>query len=492
MGTEQPTHLEIFQAAADMADAGQRAAYLQQACAGDPALRAEIEQLLEHDRAEDSLLDRMTPGLSDTFAIAVAERPGTRIGPYKLLEQIGEGGMGSVYVAEQREPISRKVALKIIKPGMDTRVVVARFEAERQALALMDHPNIAKVFDAGATEAGRPYFVMELVKGKPITEYCDDEHLSMRERLELFITLCHGVQHAHQKGVIHRDLKPSNVLVEVHDVRPVPKIIDFGVAKAMGQHLTELTLHTGFEQMVGTPLYMSPEQAGLSSVDVDTRSDIYSLGVVLYELLTGHTPFEKDRLRTVSVDEIRRIIREVDPPRPSARISTLAAAELSTISDRRHLEPGKLCQKLRGELDWIVMKAMEKDRNRRYETANGLAADVERYLRDEPVEACPPSSMYRLSKFSRRHRAPLIAAAAVLLGAVAVLVAIVLVSLSQRKLADQRRELADRRLKVQQGINDALTQVARLRGESLKDDKHGVTTLLHAREQAQRRWPWWR
>ena len=260
------------------------------------------------------------------------EQPGTQIGPYKLLEQIGEGGMGVVYVASQKEPLRRKVALKIIKPGMDTREVVARFEAERQALAMMDHPNIAKVFDAGATDAGRPYFAMELVKGTPITEYCDRERLSTRERLALFVTLCHGVQHAHQKGVIHRDLKPSNLLIEVDDVRPVPKIIDFGIAKAVGQQLTEKTFHTGFEQMVGTPLYMSPEQAGQSCKDVDTRSDIYSLGVLLYELLTGHTPFEKDTLRTVGVDEMRRIIREVDPPRPSVRVSTLEAADLSTIT----------------------------------------------------------------------------------------------------------------------------------------------------------------
>ena len=311
------------------------------------------------------------------------------------------------------------MALKIIKPGMDTREVVARFEAERQALALMDHPNIAKVFDAGATDAGRPYFAMELVKGTPITEYCDREQLSTRERLELFVTLCHGVQHAHQKGVIHRDLKPSNLLVEVHDVRPVPKIIDFGIAKAVGQQLTEKTFYTAQSQMVGTPLYMSPEQAGQSCMDVDTRSDIYSLGVLLYELLTGSTPFEKDTLRTAGVDEMRRIIREVDPPRPSARVSTLQAADLSTISDRRHIEPGKLSQQLRGELDWIVMKALDKDRDRRYATANDLAADVERYLHDEPVQACPPSAAYRFTKFARRNRAALVTSGLVALALIA-------------------------------------------------------------------------
>ena len=393
-----------------------RAEYLQQVCGDDRELAERVIVLLNAFDGAKSFLEPPVPNVVATIDFSpVIECPGTQIGPYKLLEQIGEGGMGVVYVASQKEPIRRKVALKIIKPGMDTREVVARFEAERQALAMMDHPNIAKVFDAGATDAGRPYFVMELVKGTPITEYCDREQLSTRERLELFVTLCHAVQHAHQKGVIHRDLKPSNLLVEVHDVRPVPKIIDFGIAKAMGQQLSEQSLHTAYDQMVGTPLYMSPEQAGQSCKDVDTRSDIYSLGVVLYELLTGHTPFEKDTLRTAGVDEMRRIIREVDPPRPSARVSTLQAADLSTVSDRRQIEPRKLSQQLRGELDWIVMKAMDKDRDRRYETANDLAADVERYLHDEPVQACPPSAAYRFTKFARRNRAALVTSALVAL-----------------------------------------------------------------------------
>ena len=358
--------------------------------------------------------NRPAPGVTATIDFPpITELPGTQIGPYKLLEQIGEGGMGVVYHASQREPIRRTVALKIIKPGMDTREVVTRFEAERQALALMDHPNIAKVFDGGVTDAGRPYFVMELVKGKPITEYCDREQLSTRERLALFVAVCQGVQHAHQKGIIHRDLKPSNLLIKVYDVRPVPMVIDFGIAKAMGQQLSEQSLHTAFDQMVGTPLYMSPEQAGQSGLDVDTRSDIYSLGVLLYELLTGHTPFERDTLRTAGVDEMRRIIREVDPPRPSVRVSTLEAADLSTISERRQIEPHKLSQQLRGELDWIVMKAMDKDRDRRYATVNDLAADVERYLNDEPVQACPPSIRYRLLKSVRRYKVAAVVTAVV-------------------------------------------------------------------------------
>ncbi len=398
---------EIFIEALQKESTQARIAYLNDVCGNDSELRQSVEELLTDHQNDDSFfLDIAPPGLSATIDQPRTEAIGTEIGPYKLLEQIGEGGMGTVYVAEQKEPVRRKVALKLIKPGMDSHQVVARFEAERQALAMMNHPNIAKVLDAGTTTAGRPYFAMELVKGTPITEFCDQQKLDTPERLQLFITVCQAVQHAHQKGLIHRDIKPNNVLVEIHDVKPVPKVIDFGVAKAIGQQLTEKTLHTGISQMIGTPLYMSPEQAGLSSIDVDTRSDIYSLGVLLYEILTGHTPFESETLRKAGFDEMRRLICEVDPPRPSARISTLEARALSTVSDSRRAEPHKLSQQLRGELDWIVMKALEKDRNRRYESANGFSDDVQRYLNDEPVQACPPSARYRLRKFVRRNKGP--------------------------------------------------------------------------------------
>ena len=304
---------------------------------------------------------------------SLAERPGTTIGRYKLLEEIAEGGMGVVYMAEQREPVRRKVALKIIKPGMDTREVIARFEAERQALAMMDHLNIAKVFDAGETASGRSYFVMELVHGIPLTDYCDQNELTTRERLELFVQVCHAVQHAHQKGIIHRDLKPSNVMVTLYDGVPVPKIIDFGIAKATTGQLTERSVFTHYGQMIGTPLYMSPEQAEMSGLDVDTRSDIYSLGMMLYELLTGSTPFDQERVQKAGYDEIRRMIREDEPPRPSARISTLGAAA-TTISTHRKTDPAKLCQLLHRDLDWIVMKALQKDRTRRYQTASRFRA----------------------------------------------------------------------------------------------------------------------
>ena len=347
-----------------------------------------------------------------------AERVGSVIGRYKLLERLGEGGFGVVFMAEQQHPVRRTVALKVIKPGFDSGQIIARFEAERQALALMDHENIARVLDAGATDSGRPYFVMELVHGVPITEYCDKRQLAPRQRLELFAQVCRAVQHAHTKGIIHRDLKPTNVLVTLREGVAVPKVIDFGVAKATGQQLTDKTLFTNFAQMVGTPLYMSPEQAEMTGIDVDTRSDVYSLGVLLYELLTGTTPVDKQRLKQAAFDEVRRIIREEDPPKPSTRLSE-SRDLLASISAQRQTEPAKLTRLMRGELDWIVMKALEKDRRRRYETANGFALDVQRYLADEPVQACPPSAGYRLRKFVRRHRVPVIAAGVVLLCLVA-------------------------------------------------------------------------
>jgi serine/threonine protein kinase/Flp pilus assembly protein TadD len=410
---DSPQLLSIFCGARERPSAEERAAYLDQACSDDAVLRARVEGLLGAELGVGNFL-RGTPAVLDATADdLISECPGTVIGPYKLLEQIGEGGFGVVFIAEQQQPIRRKVALKVLKPGMDTREVVARFEAERQALALMDHPNIAHVFDGGATAFGRPYFIMELVRGVPISDFCDQNSLSIRERLALFIDVCHAVQHAHQKAIIHRDIKPSNVMVTLNDDKALVKVIDFGIAKATGQQLTDKTLFTNFAQMIGTPLYMSPEQAQMGSQDVDTRSDVYSLGVLLYELLTGTTPFDKARLRTVGYDEIRRIIREEEPPKPSTRIRTIGQVS-TTISMRRKSDAKRLCALFRGELDWIVMKALEKDRNRRYETASAFAADVQRYLRDEPVSACPPSAMYRLQKFIRGNKATLTVLASLL------------------------------------------------------------------------------
>jgi eukaryotic-like serine/threonine-protein kinase len=414
---------DIFTAALQKRVGPDRSAFLEEACGGDTGLRRQIDALLcEHEQL-GSFLEAPAPVPNATLACPGHEWLGTVIGPYKLLEQIGEGGFGLVFMAEQQQPVRRKVAVKVLKPGMDTRQVIVRFEAERQALALMDHPNIAKVLEAGATPgepgslgAGRPYVVMELVRGSPITDYCDQNCLTPRERLELFATVCKAVQHAHQKGIIHRDIKPSNVMVTLQDGAPVVKVIDFGIAKALGQQLTDKTLFTAFAQMIGTPLYMSPEQAQ-GSLDLDTRTDIYSLGLLLYELLTGTTPFDKERLRDAGYDEMRRIIREEEPARPSTRVNTLGRAA-KTVSAQRKSDPKRLSQLFRGELDWIVMKALEKDRNRRYETANGLGRDLARYLADQPVEACPPSAYYRLSKLARRNRAMLTTASLVALALV--------------------------------------------------------------------------
>ncbi|MCC6661533.1 MAG: serine/threonine protein kinase [Phycisphaerales bacterium] len=417
------TAREVFEHAVGLTGAA-REACLRGACGEDRALRTEVDGLLRAAERGAGFLESPTATLqahgaaAATLAAPIREGPGTRIGPYKLLQLIGEGGFGSVFMAEQDQPVRRRVALKIIKLGMDTRQVVARFEQERQALALMDHPNIAKVLDAGATEAGRPYFVMDLCTGEPVVEYCDKNSLNIRERLGLFAQVCHAVQHAHQKGLIHRDIKPSNVLVSTQDGHPHAKVIDFGIAKATAAKLTEKTLFTEHRQMIGTPEYMSPEQAeGL--LDIDTRTDVYSLGVLLYELLTGTTPFSREDLRSAAYAEIQRIIREVEPPRPSTRVSR-SDATLAGVAARRHVEPRRLGTIIRGELDWIVMKALEKDRKRRYETASGLATDVRRYLSGEAVEAAPPSAVYRARKFVRRNRGAVIAAslvgAALLLG----------------------------------------------------------------------------
>jgi WD40 repeat protein/serine/threonine protein kinase len=407
----------LFAAVLEKPTRAERAAYLEGACGDDRALRERIEALLAAHEASGGVLDAPPLPLSPTTAYRpLTEGPGTVIGPYKLLQKIGEGGMGVVYMAEQQAPVRRKVALKIIKPGMDSQQVIARFEAERQALAMMDHQNIARVLDASTTGSGRPYFVMELVHGVPITQFCDDHQLTPRERLALFVPVCQAIQHAHQKGIIHRDVKPSNVLVTMYDDRPVPKVIDFGVAKAIEQRLTEKTLFTQFGALVGTFEYMSPEQAEMNAFGVDTRSDIYSLGVLLYELLTGTTPLERTRLRGAALDELVRLIKEEDAPRPSVRLST--SHNLQKIAAARKTEPARLSKLIRGEIDWIVMKCLEKDRSRRYETANGLARDVERYLADEPVEACPPSPGYRLRKFLRKHRTVVVTTAAIVIASV--------------------------------------------------------------------------
>jgi serine/threonine protein kinase len=427
MSAQPNREVALFSAALEL-PASERAAYLNEACADDPALRRRLEELLRVHQAAITFLENKAPGAQESpigvdvpdatirLSTSPAEKAGDRIGRYKLLQQIGEGGCGAVYMAEQEEPVRRRVALKVIKLGMDTKQVIARFEAERQALALMDHPNIAKVLDAGATETGRPFFVMELVRGIKITDYCDEHSLSTEERLKLFIQVSQAVQHAHQKGIIHRDIKPSNILVTVSEpgAGGCPKVIDFGIAKATtGQHLTDKTVFTAFEQFIGTPAYMSPEQATMTSLDIDTRTDIYSLGVLLYELLTGKTPLDQKELLAAGLEEMRRTIREKEPIRPSTRLSTMLKNELTTTAKHRRTEPPKLIHAVRGDLDWIVMKCLEKDRARRYETANGLARDLQRHLNCEPVTARPPSRLYEFHKTVRRHKFGFAAAAAV-------------------------------------------------------------------------------
>ncbi|WP_406695110.1 protein kinase [Singulisphaera sp. Ch08] len=463
MASSDTTLDAIFCGAIEVASPEGRAAYITDACGPDEELRRRVERLVDAHFQAGSFLE--VPPASPTILMASAspaERIGTDIGPYRLLQQIGEGGMGTVYMAEQDRPVRRKVALKVIKAGMDSRQVVARFEAERQALALMDHVNIARVLDAGATDSGHPYFVMELVHGVPITQYCDNNRLTLRQRLELFVPVCQAIQHAHQKGIIHRDIKPSNVLVTLYDGQPVPKVIDFGVAKAIEQKLTERTLFTQYGTLVGTLEYMSPEQAEMSALGVDTRSDIYSLGVLLYELLTGSTPLIHRRMKQAAFGEILRMIKEEESPRPSNRLSASGAA-LASISASRNVEPAGLTRLVRGELDWIVMKSLEKDRNRRYETASGFAADVRRYLMDEPVLACPPSAWYRFRKFARRNRSVVAAAAAMVL---AVVVALAGLATSTLRIASEQRATA-KALRAETRAKDELARtVERVRRDA--------------------------
>ncbi len=489
----------ILAGAAEKTTPDERAAYLNETCAGDPVLRSRIEARLHSHEQTGDLLDAAATGtlvtgdaVGPTSPAATTNQParqpisaeiGSRIGPYRLLEQIGEGGMGVVFMAEQEKPVHRRVALKVIKPGMDSSQVIARFEAEHQALALMDHNHIAKVFDAGTTESGRPFFVMELVKGVPITEYCDINRLNPRERLELFVPVCQAIQHAHQKGIIHRDIKPSNVLVTLHDGKPVPKVIDFGVAKAIDQRLTERTLFTQFGQIVGTPEYMSPEQAQLTGLDIDTRSDIYALGVMLYELLTGSTPLERAQLREAAFSEILRRIREEEPPKPSTRLST--TAQIAAVAAQRNTEPARLTRLVRGELDWIVMKALEKDRTRRYETANGLGGDIARYLAGDPVEAGPPSAAYMLKKLAGKHRLGLatVAALALLLFCAMATIALILVEGARRRESEARHG-ADLNFRLaQDAVDDYLTNVSEntlLKEQDTLDNRNLPQELLQS------------
>jgi serine/threonine protein kinase/tetratricopeptide (TPR) repeat protein len=442
--------VEVFTEALRLPRA-ERAEYLEGACGSDVELRRKVEALLEaNNRVGDFLEDSPPPiSFNSGAGISAGEKPGDRIGHYKLLQQIGEGGCGIVFMAEQEEPVRRRVALKIIKPGMDTKSVIARFEAERQALALMDHPNIAKIFDAGATNSTRPYFVMELVRGNKITEYCDQHSLPTKERLKLFVQVCQAVQHAHQKGIIHRDIKPSNILVtQTEQGDALPVIIDFGIAKATTNlQLTDKTLFTAFEMLIGTPAYMSPEQATLTTVDVDTRTDIYSLGVLLYELLTGSTPFDTVELLKSGLDEIRRVIREEEPVRPSTRLSKLSDADLTTVAQSRHSEPPALIRTVHGDLDWIVMKALEKDRTRRYPTANGLALDIHRFLSKEAVFARPPSKLYRLKKVAQRNKLLFTAVGVI---AFLVIVSLIVVSVLLAKERRSRREAEAASVKSQE------------------------------------------
>jgi len=476
MNAEAQREEDLFDAARQLTDAAARRAFLDRECTNEPVLRDRLESLLAAEvEAEqfftDGSLVLTRPGTFLPAAPGAAktsppgeEALGTRIGRYKLVEKIGEGGCGVVYMAEQEEPVRRRVALKIIKLGMETKSVIARFEAERQALAMMDHPNIARVYDAGATDRGPPYFVMELVHGVKITDFCDRNRLDLNQRLDLFIQSCHAIQHAHQKGIIHGDIKPSNIMVALQDGVPVPKVIDFGISKATEARLTEKLLFTTYAQLIGTPVYMSPEQAQMGGVDIDTRSDIYSLGVLLYELLIGRTPFEAKDLLKSGLDEMRRMLRETEPPRPSQRLQALARPEIVKAAEARRVEPGRLVGLMLGDLDWIVMKALEKDRARRYETANGLAFDLQRHLGNEPVLARPPSQLYRLRKLVRRNRVVFAAGAAVATALVAGLGTSTWLFLRERE-AHRRAVAAEQqqvRLRHEAEVREKITQAALL------------------------------
>ena len=499
---KQPHEREVavFEAALQLPPE-QRETYLEQSCAGDTEVLQRIRALLKaHEKQTDFLASAASVVRPASAASVLStEKPGDLIGRYKLLEQIGEGGCGVVYMAEQEQPLRRRVALKVIKLGMDTKQVVARFDAERQALAMMDHPNIAKGLEAGATETGRPYFVMELVRGIKITDYCDQNNLTTQQRLELFSQVCRAIQHAHQKGIIHRDIKPSNILVTLHDGVPVPKVIDFGIAKATQGRLTDQTLFTAFQQFIGTPAYMSPEQAEMSGLDIDTRSDIYSLGVLLYELLTGKTPFDGKELLAAGLDAMRRTIREQEPERPSTRLSTMLAGELTTTAAHRRMEPAKFLSSIRGDLDWIVIKCLEKDRMRRYETGNGLAADIQRHLENEAVLACPPSRVYRFQKLVGRNKLAFAASAGV---AVALVIGLGVSTwmFIEEKAARQRavaaegeqtrlRQQADAarvsEVKLRWEADAGRTNEARLRLQAETDEKKAQTEAAKSKQVAQ-------